>query len=140
MLIRIPEDLKLYTLKTQSGEAVEVWSEDEDPPEGVTVQGPPETLTFVRHLLKRHLFRDPSWGVSYESGLMLEDIAGAFNGKKAGDVVELPRTQYEKLLSVMKAPAGGYSVVLLPKMMPWLRAIEQATEKNATKPTKPVRH
>lgn len=124
MKITIPPSKSLAALSGANG-PVQAWdlaSDSSDAPEGAIGQ----PFEFVRHFVGQTLLADPSWGKDMARVYQAQEIRGAFKGKGPGDVVDLPKDHYDALLSVMKAPAAGYSAPIMGCALDYFAAVEKA--------------
>ncbi len=60
-------------------------------------------------------------------------IRQAFEGKKAGDVVELPFPRWEQLCKAIRSPQGGYNVGVMVQLLPYAEAVIDAPSKRQGK-------
>ena len=124
MFITIPLSKHLIVLLNASNRMpVEAWAAgDSDAPEGESTE-----YSFVSYFIRRTLLIDPSWGQDMNGILTCQELRGYFAGKQPGDVVEVPKEAYDKLLAVMRRPTGGYPPVIACHLLPFFDAIEKAT-------------
>jgi len=128
MYIKIPQDISLIVLgNAQTGEVIDVWeAHDPDAPKDAK----PQEFEFYRGFLRRNILNDPSWGESMDGIFCAQELRGVFADKQPGDVVKLTKDQYDRLLKVVKNPRKGYNPAIFSVLVPYLRAIEGATDKD----------
>lgn len=103
--IRIPEDIR-----------VEIgWDND-----GNAIKG---AFGFFGPFLNRTLLSDKVFGVDHSSLLTALAIRGAFEGKRAGDIVYLPVDHLEKLQQVARKPSDGFNPVIMVQVGAYFDAI-----------------
>lgn len=93
------------------------------------------TADFVADFLRGRI-RDPQhFGADIDGIVAAITVEQEFKGKKPGEVVKLPKAEWDRLVVSVSRPSGGYNVSVMMQTLAFAHAVTKAPDKAPTKNT-----
>jgi hypothetical protein len=121
MIVTIPKDITIR-LHLDNGRLIDARLDAPDLPREF---GPAEPTRFV-DFVRKSVLADSKFGLGIESIYLALEIRKALDGKMPGDEVELSKTHVDKVIEILKAPAGGFQPLLAIHLTPFFEAFTKA--------------
>jgi hypothetical protein len=92
-----------------------------------------QSVDFIADFLRNRI-RDPQhFGGDIDGIVAAITIEQEFKGKKPGEVVKLPKAEWDRLVGSVSKPTGGYNVAIMMQTLSFGHAVTKAPEKPPTK-------